>query len=68
MEQCESKVGGVCGRPATWKQAVHAGQGGTGRILLHSYWCDQHAEAIVEKRRREWLAPPDMMRLATETP
>ena len=52
MEHCESKVGGVCTRPATWKQAVRAGQRRTGRILLHSYWCDVHAEAIVQKRRQ----------------
>jgi hypothetical protein len=68
MERCESKVGGVCGRPATWKQAVHAGQRGTGRVVAQAYWCDQHAEAIVQKRRREWLAAPDMARLVAETP
>lgn len=68
MEQCESKVGGVCGRLATWKQAVHAGQRPTGRVLLHSYWCDEHAAAIVERRRREWLAPADMVPLVVEAP
>jgi hypothetical protein len=67
MEQCESKVGGICGRPATWKQAVHAGQRVSGQVLLHSYWCDAHAEVIVERRRREWLAPADMERLVAET-
>jgi hypothetical protein len=67
MDQCESKVGGICRREATWKQAVHADQRGTGRILLHSYWCDEHAEVIVQRRRREHLAPPDMMRLVAET-
>ncbi len=68
VEQCEGKIGGVCQRPATWKQAVHAGQRGTGRILLHSYWCDEHAESIVQKRRREWLPAPDMARMVAETP
>ena len=67
MQQCEGKVGGICGRPATWKQAVHAGQRGTGRILLHSYWCDEHADTIVQKRRRAWFAAPDMARLGAET-
>jgi len=68
MEQCESKVGGICGRPANWKQALHAGQRGSGRVLLHSYWCNEHASVIVERRRREWLAPADMVRLVAETP
>ena len=67
MEQCENKVGGVSARPATWKQAVHAGQRGTGRVVAQAFWCDQHAEAIVQKRRREWLAAPDMTRLVAET-
>ena len=68
MEACESKVGGVCGRPATWKQTVHAGHREAGRFLLHSYWCDEHAERIVQKRQRDWLPPPRMVRLAPETP
>jgi hypothetical protein len=68
VEQCESKVGGVCERPATWRQAVHAGQRGTGRIMFHSNWCDEHAESIVQKRRREWLPAPDMAPLVAETP
>ena len=66
LEQCESKVGGVCARPATWKQAVRAGQRGTGRVIGRAFWCDQHAEAIVQRRRREWLAAPDMTRLVAE--
>ena len=68
MAQCESKVGGICDRPATWKQAMHAGQRETGRIVLHSYWCDEHAERIRQKRRTDWLVPPDMAELVAETP
>jgi len=64
---CESKVDGVCGRPATWKQAVHAGHRDSGRFLMFSYWCDTHAETIAQRRRREWLAPPRLSRLGAET-
>ena len=67
MENCESKVGGVCAQPATWKQAVRAGQRGTGRVVAQAYWCDQHAEVIVQKRRRAWFAAPDMTRLVAGT-
>jgi hypothetical protein len=63
-EQCESKVGGVCQRPATWKQTVHAGNRTSGRVLMHSYWCDEHAENIAQRRRREWLPPAHMERTA----
>jgi hypothetical protein len=66
MDQCESKVGGICTRPATWKQSIHAGQRNTGRVLMYSNWCDEHAENIVQKRRREWLGAPDMTRLVAE--
>ena len=68
MEQCESKIGGACGRAATWKQSVHAGRDEKGHVLLRSYWCDEHAETIVQKRRREWRPEPDMARLVAETP
>jgi hypothetical protein len=64
MAQCESKVAGICGRAATWQQAVRPGRTETGRVPLHAYWCDEHAEQIVQKRRREWLPAPDMARLA----
>lgn len=67
MAVCESKVGGICTRPATWRQAIHAGQRNQGRILMHALWCDEHADSIVQKRQREWLAPPVMTRLDTET-
>lgn len=66
METCESKVGGACGQPATWKQNIHAGIRDNGRFLMHAYWCDTHAEIIVQKRRREWLAPPRMARIGAE--
>ena len=68
VDQCDSKVGGICSRTATWKQAVHAGLRETGRILLHSFWCDEHAEKIVQKRKVDWQAPPDMARVAAEAP
>jgi hypothetical protein len=64
---CEGKVGGICGQAATWKQAVHAGQRETGRVLLHSFWCDEHAETIRRKRRADWQVPPDMAQLVAET-
>jgi hypothetical protein len=60
VEECESKVGGICRLPATWKQSVHAGNRASGRVLMYSYWCDAHAENIVQRRRREWLPPPHM--------
>ncbi len=63
MQQCESRIGGVCTRPATWKQAIHGGQMDQGRILMHSVWCDEHADRIVQKRRRESLPPPQMVQL-----
>ena len=68
MEQCESKTQGVCRQPATWKQTVQAGGRERGRFLYYSYWCDEHAEAIVQKRRLERLSPPMMMRMVSETP
>jgi hypothetical protein len=67
MKQCESRVGGVCARPATWEQAIHAGQRDQGRILMYSVWCDEHADRIVQRRVRESLVPPQMTRLIAET-
>ena len=67
MERCESKLGGPCTRPAAWQQAIHAGQRDQGRILMYSKWCDEHAENITQKRRRESLAPPDMTPLGVQT-
>jgi hypothetical protein len=68
MEHCESKVGGICTREATWKQTVHAGQRDAGRFLNHSFWCDEHAESVTERRRREWLPPPKMVQMVAEIP
>ena len=67
MAQCESKVGGVCARSATWRQTIRAGQRDQGRVLMYSNWCDEHAENIIQKRRRESLAPPQMTPLVDET-
>ena len=66
VKQCESKVGGVCARPAAWKQTIYAGQRDQGRVLMYSVWCDEHADRIVQKRRRESLAPPQMTPLVAE--
>ena len=52
MSHCENKVGGACTRDATWQQIVHAGDREAGAILYRSYWCDEHAAAVAEKRRR----------------
>jgi hypothetical protein len=62
MERCEARTNGICTRPATWKQSVHTGVREAGRFLYYSYWCDEHAERIAEKRRRDWLSPPRMVR------
>jgi hypothetical protein len=35
--------------------------------VAQTFWRDQHAEAIVQKRRREWMAAPDMTPLVAET-
>ena len=67
MEQSESKTAGVCKQAATWKQTVNAGHQERGRFLYNSYWCDAHAQIIVQKRRRDHLTPPTMMRLVIET-
>jgi hypothetical protein len=66
MDLCEAKMGGACTRPATWKQAMHAGPRDQGRFTMFASWCDEHAEKIVQKHRREWLAPPRMTPLVAE--
>jgi hypothetical protein len=66
MESCESKTGGSCRSTAMWKQAVHAGNRTDGRLLYHSYWCDEHAGIITAKRRLDHLPPPTMARLIAE--
>ena len=67
MRACEGRIGGVCAQAAVWKQTVHAGQRENGHFLYYSYWCNQHAEGIVKKRRDDWAAPPTMARLDEET-
>ena len=66
MGLCESRIGGICTRPATWKQAIHAGQRDQGRLLMYSKWCDAHAGNIIQKRRRESLTPPQMTPVVVE--
>lgn len=69
MEQCQSKVGGACLRDATWVQAVRAGDRAAGRLLYSTYWCDEHAERVVERRKSNWISPAIMTRLVEdETP
>jgi hypothetical protein len=65
MERCESRTGGICTRPATWEHSVHAGNREAGRFLYHSYWCDEHAASVAEKRRQDRIAPPRMTRVAS---
>jgi hypothetical protein len=65
-QHCENRVGGACTREATWQQIVHAGDREASAVLYRSYWCDEHAASITEKRRREWSPPPKMVRLAAE--
>ena len=66
MASCESKTGGICVRSAAWKQAVHVGDRVTGRLLYHSYWCDEHAEIIAAKRRLDRMQPPTMTAIVAE--
>jgi hypothetical protein len=67
MASCESKTGGICVRAARWKQAVHAGNRATGRLLFHSYWCDEHADIIAAKRRVDGMPPPTLAPIVAET-
>jgi hypothetical protein len=66
MERCESKTGGICTRPAIWKQSVHAGNREAGRLLYHSYWCDEHAQRVADHRRRDKLPPAEMTRIVQD--
>jgi hypothetical protein len=68
MEQCESRTQGICKAPATWKQTVQTGNGGSGRFLYYSYWCDRHADIIAQKRRLDRMTPPMMVRMVVEAP
>ena len=67
MERCGASGRDGCTRPATWKQDVYSGAGDRGRFIYHAYWCDEHAENIVQRRRREWLAPPHMDQMVSKT-
>jgi len=66
MEQCQSKVGGACARDATWIQAVRAGDRAAGRLLYSTYWCDEHAQRVIERRKSNWIAAADMTRIVEE--
>ncbi len=66
MKSCESKTGGICTQAATWKQSVYAGKGDAGRLLYHSYWCDEHAKRVTEHRKRDWMPPPKMTQIIPE--
>ena len=63
MATCQSRIGTVCSRDATWKQEVRAGDRPTGRVLFFSYWCDEHAARIVKRRETELISPPSMIRI-----
>lgn len=66
MERCEAKSGGSCARPATWKQSVHAGNRAAGRLLYHSYWCDEHAQRVAEHRRRDKSPAAEMTQIVRD--
>jgi len=68
MEQCQAKVGGACIRDATWIQAVRAGDRIGGRLLYSTFWCDEHAERVVERRKTNWIAAPLMTRIVQSAP
>ncbi|MFN0073001.1 MAG: hypothetical protein ACKVVP_16065 [Chloroflexota bacterium] len=60
MELCQARVGSICTETATWRQSVHAGDRPTGRVMYWTYWCDEHAKRVVERRRTNWLSPATM--------
>lgn len=68
VTQCQSTLNEVCVRPATWKQLVHTGQRSGAPVLYYAYWCDTHAEAIVQHRRQEGLNPGQLERLNVADP
>jgi hypothetical protein len=69
MQQCESTAPDVCGAQASWRQMVHTGDRAGIAFTMYSYWCEDHAVAIVEWRRKGGLDPAVMQRLsATEPP
>jgi hypothetical protein len=63
MSACQSRVGGVCEREATWKQEVRVGDRPNGRMLYFSYWCDEHAARITKRREEQLARPPVLTRL-----
>jgi hypothetical protein len=63
MKACQSRIGSICTREATWKQEVRAGDMPTGRVLYFSYWCDEHAARIEKRRETELIKPASMTRL-----
>jgi hypothetical protein len=66
MELCQSKVGGACSREAAWVQAVRAGDRPTGRLLYSTYWCEEHAERVIERRKSNWITAADMTRIVDD--
>ena len=66
MEQCQSEVGGACASEATWVQAVHAGDRVEGRLLYSTFWCDEHAKRVVERRKTNWIAAAIVTRLVED--
>jgi hypothetical protein len=67
MTACQSRIGSICTREATWKQEVRAGDQPTGRLMYFSYWCDEHAQRIVKRRETEHVKPAAMTRMAETT-
>ena len=63
MTVCQSRIGSICNRDATWKQEVRAGDLPTGRLMYVSYWCDEHAARILKRRETELIKPAVMTRL-----
>jgi len=66
MEHCQSKVGGACAREATWVQAVRAGDRAAGRLLYSTFWCDEHAQRVIERRKTNWITAAIMTQLVEE--
>jgi len=67
MKTCQSRIGSICTREATWKQEVRAGDLPAGRVLYFSYWCDEHAQRIEKRRETEHVKPASMARMAEKT-
>jgi hypothetical protein len=63
MAACQSRIGSLCTREATWKQEVRVGDLPTGRLLYFSYWCDEHAARIIKRRETELIRPALITRM-----